>query len=283
MPAPNTALAVFSALSLAVVAALPSRAAEPAPLPLFDAHVHYSAGDWASLSVTAALARMAAAGTRMALVSSTPDTGTEKLYRAAPDRVVAELRPYRTTADMQSWHRDPRTLPYLRERLKLGIHKGIGEFHLHGDEARSAVIRQVVALAVARDLVLHAHSDAAAVRHLFAHDARIKVLWAHAGFDGPKSVGAMVDRYSNLWVELAIRDSIGADGALSAEWRALFLRRPDRFLIGTDTYTMSRWERMPDILGNVRRWLSTLPRPVAEKLAWRNAARLYGLDPKRFR
>lgn len=275
----RTLLAVLAILS-ALVAAPAARAADP--LPLFDAHVHYSAGDWASLPVAKALARLTAAGTRMALVSATPDAGTERLYRAAPGRIVPELRPYRTRADMQSWHRDPATLPYLRERLKLGIHKGIGEFHLHGDEARSAVIKQVVALAVSRNLVLHAHSDAAAVRHLFAHDARVKVLWAHAGFDGPAAVSAMVDRFPNLWVELAIRDSIGADGALSAEWRALFVRRADRFLVGTDTYTMSRWERMPEILGNVRRWLNTLPRPVAEKLAWRNGVKLYGLDPKRF-
>jgi hypothetical protein len=247
-------------------------------VPLFDAHVHYSENQHSEVPLADALKILDKAGVRMALVSSTSDEGTMLLYRAAPGRVVPELRPYRTRDDMGSWHRDPAIPGHLLERLKLGVHKGIGEFHLHGDEAKSNVVRDVVRIAVERNLVLHAHSDTRAVQGLFAHDARARVLWAHAGFTGPEEVGAMLARYPNLWVETAIRGDIGRGGRLEAGWRDLFVKYQDKILVGTDSYVVSRWRAMPEILGEVRAWLATLPPAVGEKLAWRNGAKLYGID-----
>src|SRR5918911_297546 len=55
-------------------------------LPLFDTHVHYSDDAWAPVPVERALRLMDEAGTRLALVSSTPDAGTNALHQAAPDR-----------------------------------------------------------------------------------------------------------------------------------------------------------------------------------------------------
>ncbi len=265
-----------------LVAAAPTAPAVGLDMPLFDAHIHYSEDQHGTVPLEAALKILDKAGVRMALVSSTSDEGTIKLYRAAPGRVVPELRPYRQRSDMSTWHRDPAIPAYLRERLKLGVHKGIGEFHLHGDEARSPVVGEVVAMAVAANLVLHAHSDARAVEHLFVHDPRARVLWAHLGFTGPEEVGAMLARHSNLWVETAIRGDISSAGTLQPGWRELFLKYPDRVLVGTDTYTVSRWHSMTEILGEVRAWLGTLPPEIAEQLAWRNAVKLYGLDEQAF-
>ncbi len=271
-----------SLLAAALLAAAAPARAVGLETPLFDAHIHYSEDQHGTVPIEEALRILDKAGVRMALLSSTSDEGTLKLYRAAPSRIVPELRPYRQRSDMSSWHRDPTILPYLRERLKLGVHKGIGEFHLHGEEARSAVVRDVLAMAVAGNLVLHAHSDARAVEHLFAHDPRARVLWAHLGFTGPDEVGAMLARYPNLWAETAIRGDLSSGGKLQPAWRDLFVKFPDRILVGTDTYVVSRWHGMPDILGEMRAWLVTLPQEVAQKLAWRNAARLYGLDDGAF-
>jgi hypothetical protein len=266
-----------------LLAAMPARiGAVGADIPLFDAHVHWSENAHDEIPLERALAILDKAGVRMAAVSSTSDEATIKLYRAAPQRIVPMLRPYRTRADMGAWHADPGMPAYLAERLKLGVHKGIGEFHLYGEDAGSAVMKQIVALAVARDLVLHAHSDARAVELLFRHDPRARVLWAHAGFTTPDVVGAMMARYPNLWVETAIRSDIGPGGVLDPGWKEVFVKYQDRWLIGTDTYVTSRWHRMPEILAETRAWLAMLPPAVAEKLAWRNGAKLFGIPESVF-
>ena len=257
---------------------LPSLAGAAPPLPLFDAHIHYSSDAWEALPAAEALAILDRAGIRRALVSSTPDDGTLRLHRAAPARIVPELRPYRSPSDMGTWHRDPSLLPYLEERLRSGIYRGIGEFHLSAADAGSPVVRQVAELAAARGLALHVHGDARTVERLFAIAPGVRVLWAHAGMtDPPEIVGQMLERSPNLWVELSYRlDEVAPGGRLDPAWRALLLRHPDRFMYGSDTWTPSRWPEVPRIAESARKWLDQLPPEVAEGIAWRNAEALFG-------
>ena len=272
-----------SLLILAAAALLTPRAfAVGLEIPLFDAHVHWSENAHDEIPLARALEILEKSGVRMAAVSSTSDAETIKLYRADPKRVVPMLRPYRTRGDMGGWHNDAGIPAYLAERLRLGVHKGIGEFHLYGEDANSAVMKQIVAMAVERNLILHAHSDARAVEILFRHDAKARILWAHAGFTSAANVDAMMARYPNLWVETAIRHDIGPGGALADDWKAVFIKYPDRWLIGTDTYVTSRWHRMPEIHAETRAWLAKLPPAVAEKLAWRNGAKLFGVPEEVF-
>jgi hypothetical protein len=250
--------------------------AEAQNLPIFDAHIHYSQPDWAAYSPEAILKSLDEAGISRALVSSTPDDGTLRLYDKAPKRIVPELRPYRTRADMGSWYQDPGVLAYVEERLKKGIYKGIGEFHLSGGQTGTPVIRRLVELAFQQGLVLHAHSDDAAIEELFAIDPRVKILWAHAGMSaGPDLVGKLLDRFPTLWVELALRFDVAPGGKLDPGWRALFLRHPERFLVGTDTWVTPRWAELQAGMIAIRAWLGELPREVAEKIASRNAERLF--------
>ncbi len=90
-----------------------------------------------------------------------------------------------------------------------------------------------------------------------------------------QAVGALLDRHPTLWVDLALRNGdVAPGGTLDPGWRALFLRHPDRFLAGTDTWVTSRWEALPGSVSEVRNYLSQLPREVAEKIAYRNADQL---------
>ena len=252
-------------------------------LPLFDAHLHYSQSAWAAVPLARARAQLAAAGVVMAAISSTPDEGTMQLYRADADGFVPVLRPYLTGEDISDWHHKPSTPGYLAERLKLGVHKGIGEFHLSGRQAEGTVVEQTVALAVAGNLILHAHSDEDAVKRLFAMDGRARVLWAHAGFTSADRVKAMMAAYPNLWVEFAIRGDVAGASGLQADWRDLVMTYPDRILVGSDTYIVSRWQSYAEIMGEVRDWLLKLPPEVGQKLAYRNALKLFGVDEERFR
>ena len=57
-------------------------------LPIFDAHVHYKEPAWGPYPPGTVIELMDKSGVAMALVSSTPDDGTIKLYEYAPNRIV---------------------------------------------------------------------------------------------------------------------------------------------------------------------------------------------------
>jgi amidohydrolase family protein len=252
----------------------PAVAAEP---PLFDGHIHYSAADWTVYSPERVIAILEKAGIRRALVSSTPDDGTLKLYDQDSKRVVPILRPYRTRDDMSTWWRDPTIIPYLEQRLARGIHKGIGEFHIHGKDIHTPVLKRITEMAVQRDLYLHAHSDDAAVAELFAIEPRSRIIWAHAGMSsGAQAVGALMDKHASLWADLSYRyGDVAPGGTLDPAWRALLVRHADRFMLGSDTWTTSRWEQVADLAEQARRFLRQLPPDVAEKIAYKNIERLF--------
>src|SRR5207244_6809856 len=84
-----------------------------AQYPLFDAHIHYSRADWDAYTPERALSILARAWVRRALVSSTPDDGTLKLYEKSPAGIVPALRPYRTREDVGTWSRDPAVAAYV--------------------------------------------------------------------------------------------------------------------------------------------------------------------------
>jgi hypothetical protein len=264
---------VLAVLSLGV-APVPGEAQE---MPMFDAHIHYGHGDWDTLSPQQALALLERAGVRQALVSSTPDDGTLKLYQADPKRIIPFLRPYRTRGDMGGWHSDPAVQAYVEERLARGVYKGIGEFHLSAADTDKPVVKRLAELAAKQQLFLHAHVDEVAVERLLTLYPEVHILWAHAGMSSPvKEVGRLLDRYPKLWVELALRLDVAPGGNLDPEWRALFLRHPDRFMVGTDTWTTSRWDSLVEEARATRRWLGQLPRDVADQIAYRNGERLFG-------
>ncbi len=265
------------ALAAALIAPAGAPRAQTPDLPIFDTHIHYSAPDWAEYPEERILGILAAAGVKRALVSSTPDDGTIKLYQRDPKRIVPILRPYRTREDIGHWWQDPSVIPYLESRLALKVHKGIGEFHLFGGQTGTPVIKRLIEIVLRENIFLHAHSDEVAIVELFTIEPRLKVIWAHAGMSsGPQAVGVLLDRYPNLSVDLAIRNGdVAPGGVLDPGWRAVFLRHPDRFLAGTDTWVTSRWDALPGSVTEVRTYLKQLPPEVAEKIAYKNAERLF--------
>lgn len=76
--------------------------AQGTDLPLFDAHIHYNHDAWEVVSPNEAIALLRKAGILRALVSSSSDDGTQKLYAEAPDLIVPELRPYRKNGETSS-------------------------------------------------------------------------------------------------------------------------------------------------------------------------------------
>ncbi|MFN4163644.1 MAG: amidohydrolase family protein [Ferrovibrio sp.] len=266
---------LLSVLAVAAGVAQVPRDGIAADLPLIDAHVHYSHDAWQMVPTADAIAILRRAGLRKVLVSSSSDDGTQKLYEAAPDLIVPELRPYRSRGEIGSWMRDETVLQHIEARLAKYRYVGIGEFHVYGADADLPVLKRVVALARQHRLFLHAHSDADAVERLFRHDPQALILWAHSGFDRPDAVRAMLKRYPTLWADLAFRNDHATQGKVDPAWRALFEEFPDRFMVGTDTFTPERWFYIEEHAKWSRGWLADLPKPLAEKIAWRNAEALF--------
>ncbi len=264
----------LSALILGFMLATGSHAATPTPI--FDAHLHYSHDAWENLPPAAAVALLRKAGLSGAMVSSSSDDGTQMLFEAAPDLVLPVLRPYRTRGEIGSWMRDPSVVPNLEARLARYRYVAIGEYHIFGADADLPVMRRVVELARQHGLFLHSHSDAEAIERQFKQDPQARILWAHSGFDSAQRVREMLRKYPRLWCDLAFRSDHASNGKVEASWREAFLEFPDRFVVGTDTYTPERWHYVVEHARWSREWLADLPAPVAAQIGHQNGERLFG-------
>jgi predicted TIM-barrel fold metal-dependent hydrolase len=245
-------------------------------LPIFDAHVHYSHDAVELVPPQQAVQILRQAGLKGVFVSSSDDEGTQKLLAEAPDLIVPELRPYRTRADVSGWVRENDIVRYLEQRLAKYRYAGIGEFHLYGADADLPVPQRMVALARERDLLLHAHSDIDALERLFKTWPQARILWAHSGFERPPAVREMLRKHPQLWCDLAYRTDQASNNKVDPAWRDAFTEFPDRFMVGTDSYTPERWHYIQGHADWSRRWLGDLPRDVAERIAWKNGEQVFG-------
>lgn len=244
--------------AVALLAAGPVRASEE-PIEIFDAHLHYNWEPKPYYQVDEVVALFKKHRVTGILATSRPNTGTHALMDAKADGlwIVPFIRPYRVRPDIQTWFNDPTIFDLVQDEFKRGYYRGVGEFHLSGKAAATEWVKKAVDFAVANDLYLHAHADDEAVEILMRHNGRAKIIWAHTGFSlAPSRVAAMLATYPQLWGELSYRGGItGAGGELTPEWRAMFEKYPDRFLLGSDTWISERWSSYGSIMAEYRSWL----------------------------
>jgi hypothetical protein len=257
------------------LAALGQAQAADTPLPIFDAHLHYSHDAWERLPPKEAIALLRKAGLKRAMVSSSSDEGTQMLFAEAPDLIVPSLRPYRKRGELGTWMHDASVIGMLEQRLAKYQYAAIGEYHIYGKDADLPVMRKVVGLAKQHGIFLHSHSDADAIERQFQQNPDARILWALSGFDAPEKVKTLLDRYPKLWCDLAFRSDHATMGRVDAGWRETFLAHPDRFVVGTDTFTPERWYYIREHANWTRAWLADLPKAVAERIAYRNGEALF--------
>jgi hypothetical protein len=266
--------------------------------PLFDTHLHYNQEAWdgntGPYPPAEALARMQRNGVKAIIANSRPNAGTQTLAAARETReagvtVVPFVRLYRNRDDYGNWFRDESIHDMVQSELARGTaggpYRGLGEFHLYDSaNANGPVARKLIVLAEQKKLAVLAHVDDAAIDLLMAHapskGQSLRLIWAHTGIGGPPvaRVQALLERYPLLMGELSYRPGLTCEGGmLCPEWRALILKYPDRFVIGSDTWVNQRWSAYDEIMGAYRRWLGELPPEVAQRIAWGNAAGLFGL------
>ena len=251
-------------------------------LPIFDAHIHYKEPAWGAYPVGSVVRLMDKTGVAMGLVSSTPDEGTIMLWEYAPNRVVPELRPYHGEAGSSNWTEFPEMADYIEGRLEKYPHEGIGEFHIRNRRMWDEdLFRDLIKMAKAQDLYLHVHSDAEPIRWLYDLDPGVKIIWAHAGLGEPASeVYRLMSDYPELLADTSLREHaiLGYGDELDPTWKKIIFDYQDRLMVGSDTWVNSQWDDYEAIIASNRKWLSKLPRSVAEKIAYKNAERLFNRD-----
>ncbi|HEX6703233.1 MAG TPA: amidohydrolase family protein [Albitalea sp.] len=266
--------------------------AEPYAGPLFDAHLHYNDEARAPHPLPDVFGRLQRSGVRAIVANSRPNDGTRALAAATAQardacvRVIPFVRLYRDRADYTGWFKDESVHEMVLRELAAGTpagpYRGLGEFHLYDSaNANGPVARKLMRLAEDKDLAVLAHVDDAAIDLLLAHAPRARLIWAHTGIGGAPvaRVKALLQAHPRLMGELSYRPGLtDASGHLSAEWAALPVAFPDRFLIGSDTWINARWEGYESLMQDARRWLGDLPPEVARAIAWGNGAALFGLE-----
>ncbi|MDR6659537.1 hypothetical protein J2W51_002107 [Tardiphaga robiniae] len=270
-----------AAALLAALVAAPAHSDDR--IEIFDAHMHYNWEPKPYYQPDEVLEVFRKNRVTGILATSRPNTGTHVLMdgkasgKAGDLQVVPFIRPYRVRADIGSWFNDPVIFDLVQEEFKRGYYRGVGEFHLTGKAADTEMVKKTVDFAVANNLYLHAHADDEAVEILMRHNPRAQIIWAHTGFSlAPDRVAAMLIKYPKLWGELSYRSGIvDGSGKLTPQWRVLFERYPDRFLLGSDTWVPERWASYGDIMDGYRAWLAQLPPAVAKQIAHGNARALF--------
>jgi predicted TIM-barrel fold metal-dependent hydrolase len=83
--------------------------------------------------------------------------------------------------------------------------------------------------------------------------------------------------FPGLYADTSLREwsILGAGEELDPQWKKIILEFQDRLMIGSDTWVNSQWDNYSAIMDSNRQWLSKLPREVAEKIAYKNAEKLF--------
>lgn len=247
---------------------------------IIDVQVHYNQESWQQFSPTAIIGTLEQLNITSVVVSSTPDAGTSRLQAAGPLRVIPFLSLYSERDDRNRWFLDNSIPAYVENSLAQRRYRGIGEFHLLDGQVDTPVVRELLLLAKQHDLILMAHSDTQAIKQLYAMQPDLKIIWAHAGMIAtPFIIQNMMYQYPTLWAEISHRIDIARDGELAPAWRELFLRYPERFMIGTGTYNNEYWYQFRYTIHHIRQWLRQLPPDVAELIAYKNAMHLLVTPP----
>jgi len=245
---------------------------------LFDSHLHYAGEDVENFTPQKIMQIFDRNNVKYALISSTPNHGTELIYQYAPDRIIPFLGLYQTLEDKRDWMYDDSVIERVQSALDKGFYRGIGELHIFKKDRKSPVLRKIVEIAAERNLMLQVHGDSEVLDEIFEIAPQVTVLWAHLGTKPhPWILRKVLERHpNNLYIDTSVRDKqLLMTGGLTPMWKQLFIDYQDRFTIAVDTFSVNRWNTFDSVVHDINDWLDDLPEEVAHKLAYANAYKLF--------
>ena len=244
---------------------------------IFDVHSHYKTEDAVEFSPDDVIRIMDENNiSQMVIVGQPPERALD-LYQQAPDRIIPLLGLYQSQLDKTSWMHDPLLPGIIENQLKNGEYKGIGEIHIFAQDKDNANFRKILGLADKNKLPVLLHGDRSIIQQAFKWFPSLIIIWAHLGEDpNVKMLEQMLTKYPKLYFDTSVRDVlIIKDRKLLPEWKNLFMKYPDRFMVAIDTYYTPRWQRLDKVTGFIRKWLAGLPKEVTRKMAYENAEKLF--------
>ena len=292
MRAPRSVASTVAGLLMPLcLAAAPAGSAEYGG-PLIDAHSHVPNATTIDAYV-AAMKRHNVVKVVLLGVGGQQKEDTAWLTAASkkyPDRVVAGLPLADPTSESAASQ-----LELQLDRRKPRV---IGEVHLRqvgrrliDRDPNSPTFGKILDVAAKFEVPIVIHyelTDAAETaldRALAAHRKSTIVL-AHGGEGPPRRLDRLLLRNPNLFVDLSgmhfqRTPALASEtGPLDPGWKALIEKMPDRFMIGVDVWAARLFE--PAMLDRLFMWtrriVGELRLDVAERVAHRNAAKLYRLE-----
>ena len=274
-----------------------------AQTPVADMHLHYKWTQQEVISPAAAIGLLDQENIVMGVVIGTPAELALELGSLAPARIVSIFSPYREGGDWHRWAFDADTVTRARAALASGRYRGIGELHVIGGFAppleKAVVLQQLMQLAAEYAVPVMLHTEFSRpdfMLQLCRQFPDTRILWAHSGAVlEPDAVAAVLERCSNVWGGLGARDPwrfvnnplTTDDGILLPGWKALLLKYPDRFMVGSDPVwpvdqldrwdeADSGWQELGRFWAFHRGWLAQLPLDVARQIGCENALALFG-------
>jgi len=160
----------------------------------------------------------------------------------------------------------------------LTIYRGIGELHIFSKDRKSPVLKRVVEISAEKKLMLQVHGDSEVLDEIFMLAPEVVILWAHLGtMPDPDYLDSVLMRHpNNLYIDTSVRDKqLLETGELTQEWRELFIKHQDRFMVAVDTFSVNRWNTFDLVVKDIHAWLDDLPPEVSRKLAYDNAYQLF--------
>ena len=195
-------------------------------------------------------------------------------------------------------------LDQIDRRLSNGA-KAIGEIHVNTTNsapieylrrrliADSPLMQSLWGLSAKHDapMMIHMEFDddsAEELQSLVESDRNGTMVLGHCGKNtSPDQIRTLLEANDNVYCNLAFRsppqtsafdpNNIYDSCTLKSEWKDLIEDHPDRFMVGIDD--THSWETFDKVTENIRSGLLANLRPdVAEKVAYKNAVKLYALE-----
>jgi predicted TIM-barrel fold metal-dependent hydrolase len=279
-----------AAALLATLATAPAHAADYAG-PLVDAHSHVPN----ATAIDAYVAAMKRHNVTKVLL-----LGVGGVQKDDPAWIAAAVKKYPDRVVAGQPVPDP-TAASAAARLDTELGKSgaraVGEVHIRQvsrkidrSPAEAAFVKILeVAAKHKTPVVIHDELNAEAAKALEAALSAVPsatLVLAHGGESTPATLDGLLERHPNLVVDLSgmhfqRTPALATEkGPLDPAWKALIVKRPDRFVMGIDVWAARLFE--PAMLDRLMTWtrriLGELPPEVAERVAHRNAAALFRLE-----
>jgi hypothetical protein len=261
---------------------------------LFDGHAH-TTSDVSTQSVFDAMRRNNVIG----IFLYGPSTTTPVLQRSNPDLVNPYAQvPYTQVGAAYQLTFDSNTVAFIETQLRTGVMRGIGEIPMRhessftatyqGYPADGAIALDIYRLAAQYRIPINIHQEHE-YQTEFENAVRLSpntvFVWAHAGDSVPSSVGDVMRRYANVWVDISTRNPYmklakrnipmtDGNGIVLSDWAAFFREFADRITFGLDVNDAERAGLLDQTVTYYRSVLGQLDTATAEKVAYKNAARL---------